>query len=206
MPTTALLDSEDSQFFIYTHVCVCVYIYVYIFFPMYWLLWVFIAVHGLFLVAVSGDQSLLWSAGFSYFGGFSHCRAQALGTWAQQLWPPGFSCSVACGIFLDQGSKPMSPALTGRFLTTREVLDSQFFSFFLDSQFSLQLHDGDDDEGPRRPYRAWSLCWGLSGQPLTTVPISRLKINISENYFYRKTCSQMFTAALFIVSKTWKQS
>ena len=55
MPTTALLDSEDSQFFIYTHVCVCVYIYVYIFFPMYWLLWVFIAVHGLFLVAVSGD-------------------------------------------------------------------------------------------------------------------------------------------------------
>ena len=33
MPTTTLLDSGDSQFFIHTHVCVCVYIYVYIFFP-----------------------------------------------------------------------------------------------------------------------------------------------------------------------------
>ena len=30
----------------------------------------------------------------------------------------GFSCSAACGIFLDQGWKPASPALTGRFLTT----------------------------------------------------------------------------------------
>ena len=31
----------------------------------------------------------------------------------------GLSCSVACGIFLDQGSNPVSPALAGRFFTTR---------------------------------------------------------------------------------------
>ena len=30
----------------------------------------------------------------------------------------GLSCSTACGIFPDQGSNPLSPALEGRFLTT----------------------------------------------------------------------------------------
>ena len=57
----------------------------------------------------------------SHCGGFSCCRAQALGhmgfsscsVWAQQLrfLGPGaqahrVSCSMACGIFLDQGSNP----------------------------------------------------------------------------------------------------
>ena len=50
--------------------------------------------------------------------GFSHCRAQALGTRAQQLMLPGsraqtgptvahgLSCSSPCGIFPDQGLNP----------------------------------------------------------------------------------------------------
>ena len=32
----------------------------------------------------------------------SHCRARALGHMDSVVMAPGFSCSVACGIFLDQ--------------------------------------------------------------------------------------------------------
>ena len=41
------------------------------------------------------------------------------------------SCPVACEIFLDQGSKPMSPASAGRFLTTGPPGKSLSFSFWL---------------------------------------------------------------------------
>ena len=56
----------------------------------FWLRWVFVAAHGLSLVAASGGYSLLWCAGFSLQwllllwstdsrrAGFSSC-----GTWAQ---------------------------------------------------------------------------------------------------------------------------
>ena len=78
--------------------------------------WVFVAVHGLSLVAASGGFSSfawvshcsgfsLWSTG-SRHAGFSSCGSQP-----QQLWHMGsvvvaceLSCSAACGIFLDQGS------------------------------------------------------------------------------------------------------
>ena len=54
----------------------------------------------------------------SHCGGFSCCRTRALGAWAsvvvaRGLWSVGsvvvahgLSCSVACGIFPDQGSNP----------------------------------------------------------------------------------------------------
>ena len=54
----------------------------------------------------------------SHCGGFSCCRARALGAWASvvvahRLYSAGsvvvvhgLSCSVACGIFPDQGSNP----------------------------------------------------------------------------------------------------
>ena len=81
------------------------------------------------LLSSYGEQGLLsgcevWA---SHCGGFSHHRAQALGHGLQEVWHlgpvgsvvvvPGFwntglavvahglSCSRACGIFLDQGSK-----------------------------------------------------------------------------------------------------
>ena len=50
----------------------------------FWLLWVFVAAHGLSL-----------AVGF-HCGGFFRCRAQALDVRAQYL--PRLSCSVACGI------------------------------------------------------------------------------------------------------------
>ena len=77
----------------------------FILFINFWLRWVFIAARGLSLVAARGDYSSLWCAGFSL-------------QWLLLLWSAGsrhvgsvvvahgLSCSVACGIFPDQGSNP----------------------------------------------------------------------------------------------------
>ena len=67
-------------------------------FIYFWLRWVFVAAHGLSLVAVRGSYSLLWCTGFSLrwlllfqsmgsrCTGFSTC-----GTRAQQLWCTGLA-------------------------------------------------------------------------------------------------------------------
>ena len=59
----------------------------------FWLCWVFIAVHGLSLVAVSGGYS---SCGVraSHCSGFSCCRAQALGARASVVAARGLG---SCG-------------------------------------------------------------------------------------------------------------
>ena len=44
------------------------------------------------------------SALASHCGGFSHCKAWALGSQASVVGAHRLSCSAACGIFLDQGS------------------------------------------------------------------------------------------------------
>ena len=51
-------------------------------------------------------QGLLssWDVWASLCSGFSCCRAQALGVQASVVVAHGLSCSVACGIFPDQGS------------------------------------------------------------------------------------------------------
>ena len=41
----------------------------------------------------------------------------------------GFYCPMARGVFPDQGSNPVSPALAGGFLTTRQPGKSQFLCF-----------------------------------------------------------------------------
>ena len=75
------------------------------YFIYFWLLWFFVAVHGLSLIVANAGCSLLWGMGFS------------LG-WLLLLWSTGsrcagsvvvvhgLSCSVACGIFPGQGSNP----------------------------------------------------------------------------------------------------
>ena len=88
----------------------CLFIY-------FWLIWVFIAVHGLSLVAASGGYSSLRCTAFSLRWllllrstgskcvGFSSCRARA--QLLRDMWDlPG------------PGVEPVSPALEGRFLTT----------------------------------------------------------------------------------------
>ena len=97
----------------------------FILFAYFWLCWVFVAVHGLSLVAVSRGYSSLLCAGFSLrwlllllstgsrHVGFSSCGTRAQQLWltgsraqAQQLWHTG---PVASGIFPDQGSEPCPP-------------------------------------------------------------------------------------------------
>ena len=51
---------------------------------LFWLLWVFIAVRGLSLVAASW-ATLRCCAQASHCGGFSCCRARALGVWASVI-------------------------------------------------------------------------------------------------------------------------
>ena len=77
----------------------------FILFIYFCLHWVFVAAHGLSLVVASGGYSSLRCAGFSM-------------QWLLLLWSTGsrhagsvvvahgLSCSVACGIFPDQGSNP----------------------------------------------------------------------------------------------------
>ena len=76
----------------------------------FWLYWAFIAVRGLSLVVVSRGYSLLWYLGFSLWWylllpNMSYRREGfcSFSTWAVFVLH-GFSCSVACGIFPDQGS------------------------------------------------------------------------------------------------------
>ena len=59
--------------------------------------WVFVAAHELSLVAVSGGLLFLV---------------------VLRLRAHGLSCSLGCGIFPNQRSEPMSPALAGRLLST----------------------------------------------------------------------------------------
>ena len=65
-------------------------------FIYFWLCWVFIAAHGLSLVAASGGYSSLWCAGFSLLWllllrstGSRHVGFSSCGTWAQELWLTG---------------------------------------------------------------------------------------------------------------------
>ena len=99
----------------------------------FWLYWVFIASHGLSLVAASRGYSSLWCAGFSLrwllllqridlrYAGFSSCspglsscssralerRLSSCGTWSQLVW----------GIWNlpRPGIEPLSPSSQGRF-------------------------------------------------------------------------------------------
>ena len=56
----------------------------------------------------------------SHCDGFSCCEAQVLGHTGAVLVVHGLSCPAACGILLPApGIEPMSPALSGGFLTTQ---------------------------------------------------------------------------------------
>ena len=80
------------------------YLFIYLFI-YFWLCWVFVSVRGLSLVAASGGHSSSRCVGLSLL-------------WPLLLWSTGSrrtgsvvvahgpSCSVACGIFPDQGSNP----------------------------------------------------------------------------------------------------
>ena len=82
----------------------------------FWLCWVFVAAHRLSLVVVSGGYSSFWCMG-SRCSGFSSCGLQALEC---RLSSCGSRASLLRSMWdlPRPGIEPVSPAFTGRFLTT----------------------------------------------------------------------------------------
>ena len=81
------------------------FFWVFLVFVFFWLCWIFVSMRGLSLVAASGGHSLSRCAGLSLsrpllLRGTGSRRA---GSVVVAHRP---SCSVACGIFPDQGSNP----------------------------------------------------------------------------------------------------
>ena len=88
------------MFYIYIFLTLFIYLFIY-----FWLCWVFVSVRGLSLVAASGDHSSSQCAGLSLSWPLS---LQSTGSRCagSVVVAHGPSCSVACGIFPDQGSNP----------------------------------------------------------------------------------------------------
>ena len=74
-------------------------------FIYFWLHWVFIAAHGLSLVASSKGYSSLWCVGYSLLW-LLLSRSTGSRYAGSVVVVQGLSCSAACGIFPDQGSNP----------------------------------------------------------------------------------------------------
>ena len=91
---------------------------------------VFAAVSGPSLVAAS-RPALHRGAPAFHRSGFSCCGGQAPGAQASVVVVHGLSCSVACGIFPDQGSNPCPPALAGGSVSTVPPGKSLSFAFNL---------------------------------------------------------------------------
>ena len=115
----------------------------YLFIYLFWLRWVFVAAHGLSLVAVSGGYSSLWCVGFSLrwllslqsTGSrrkvFSSCGTQFSSCGSRALERRLGSCGTRAQLLRSTwdlpgpGLEPVSPALAGRFLTTAPPGKSQ---------------------------------------------------------------------------------
>ena len=79
---------------------IIIYLFIY-----FWLCWVFVSVQGLSLVAASGDHSSSRCAGLSLSRPLL-LRSTGSRRAGSVVVAHGPSCSVACGIFPDQGSNP----------------------------------------------------------------------------------------------------
>ena len=77
-----------------------IYLFIYL-----WLCWVFVSVQGLSLVAVSGGHSSSQCAGLSLSRSLL-LRSTGSRRAGSVVVAHRSSCSVACGIFLDQGWNP----------------------------------------------------------------------------------------------------
>ena len=80
------------------------YLFIYLFIYL-WLCWVFVSVRGLSLVAASGGHSSSRCVGLPLSRPLllRSTGSRRAGSVIVAHWP---SCSVACGIFPDQGSNP----------------------------------------------------------------------------------------------------
>ena len=108
--------------------------FIYYLFIYFWLCRVFVAAHGLSLLAAmerAGAARWLWCVGLSLQ--WLLCRgAQALELTGSVVVAHGLSCPETCGIFIPRpGIKSVSPSLAGRFLTTGPPGESLGFTFFI---------------------------------------------------------------------------
>ena len=105
-------------------------------FLFFWLHWIFVAAHGLSPVVASRGYSSLWCTGFSlrWLLLLQSTGPRCVGSIvvARGILSAGsvvvvqrLSCSVACGIFLDQGSNPCP--LHWDHCATREVPHASFW-------------------------------------------------------------------------------
>ena len=93
-------SSVDFALLIFFFNYLRIYLFIY-----FWLCWVFISVRGLSLVAASGGHSSSWCAGLSLSRPLL-LRSTGSRCAGSVVVAHGPSCSVACGIFPDQGSNP----------------------------------------------------------------------------------------------------
>ena len=90
--------TQDILFFFFFNFWVYLFIYL-------WLCWVFVSVRGLSLVAASGGHSSSRCTGLSLLRPLL-LRSTGSRRAGSVIVAHGPSCSVACGIFPDQGSNP----------------------------------------------------------------------------------------------------
>ena len=99
-PTSLLVIVNDQFFFFKGFLFIYLILFIY-----FWLCWVFISVRGLSLVAASGGHSSSRCAGLSLSWPVL-LRSTGSRRAGSVVVAHGPSCSVACGIFPDQGSNP----------------------------------------------------------------------------------------------------
>ena len=98
--------NSNSPFFLSQPLTTIVFIYLFIYSFIYlWLCWVFVSERGLSLVAASGGHSSSWCVGLSLLWPLL-LRSTGSRRAGSVVVAHGPSCSVACGIFPDQGSNP----------------------------------------------------------------------------------------------------
>ena len=94
--------SREILFFFFLKVILNLFIYLFIYF---WLCWVFVSVRGLSLVVASRGHSSSRCTGLSLSRPLL-LRSTGSRCTGSVVVAHGPSCSVACGIFPDQGSNP----------------------------------------------------------------------------------------------------
>ena len=95
-----LINSKSIMWFSFFFFLIFIYLFIYL-----WLCWVFVSVRGLSLVAGSGGHSSSRCAGLSLSRPLL-LRSTGSRRAGSAIVAHGPSCSLACGIFPNQGSNP----------------------------------------------------------------------------------------------------
>ena len=96
----SLVISDVDPLFLYKFIYLFIYLFIY-----FWLCWAFVSVRGLSLVVASGGHSSSRCVGLSLLRSLL-LRSTGSRRAGSVVVAHGPSCSVACGIFPDQGSNP----------------------------------------------------------------------------------------------------